>query len=312
MGGKPSADRVIVTLAERQHGVVSRPQLLAAGVSRRRIDYRIAGGLLRPLHRGVYIIGAAASPLARDVAACLACGPGAVISHRSAAALWGLVPYPTKARPWVTVPSPVRRVHPGIEVRRATIASTDIRHHRGLPVTSPPRTILDLAPALELEQLESAVAEAQYRGLATGGELATQLDRNRGRPGSPALASILDLPDGGQRTRSPAERMMLRTLREEGIEGYELNARIHGYEVDVLWRAERLAVEIDSYAAHSGPVAFERDRMKVATLESHGIMVMPITPRQLRDDRQGAIARLRETLRDRRAAAGRPQRLMSA
>jgi very-short-patch-repair endonuclease len=85
---------------------------------------------------------------------------------------------------------------------------------------------------------------------------------------------------------------MLRLLREAGLAGFELNQRIHGFEVDVLWRELNFAVEIDGYDAHSGRLAFERDRLKVATLKALGLDVMPITPRQLRDDPDGVIARL--------------------
>ena len=87
---------------------------------------------------------------------------------------------------------------------------------------------------------------------------------------------------------------MLRLLRDQGPTGFELNARVHGYEVDVLWREAGLALEIDSYAAHSGPVAFERDRLKIATLETRGLTVMPVTPRQVREDPRAVLARVRE------------------
>ena len=79
---------------------------------------------------------------------------------------------------------------------------------------------------------------------------------------------------------------MLRLLREAACHGYELNRRIHGFEVDVLWREHSFAVEIDGYEAHSGRLAFERDRLKVATLKAHGLHVMPVTPRQLRETRR--------------------------
>jgi very-short-patch-repair endonuclease len=190
-----------------------------------------------------------------------------------------------------------------VSIVRASLERRDIRHRHGLPLTSPPRTILDNAAILDLDALERVVAEAQYRGLASDRELLGQLDRNPGRSGTPALRDVLDLPGGPQRTRSQPEREMLRLLRAEGPHGYELNARIHGYEVDVLWRDAGMALELDSYAAHSGPVAFERDRLKVATLEARGLTVMPITPRQARDDPRGVLARVREALELARARA---------
>jgi very-short-patch-repair endonuclease len=165
-----------------------------------------------------------------------------------------------------------------------------------MSLTSPPRTILDLAGELGLEDLERLVAEADYRRLASGRELREQLERNAGKRGNAVLRSVLDLPGGPARTRSPAERRMLRLLREAGVTGYELNRRIHGFEVDVLWRELGFAVEIDGYDAHSGRLAFERDRLKVATLKARGLDVMPVTPRQLRDDPDGVVARLLRAL----------------
>jgi very-short-patch-repair endonuclease len=165
-----------------------------------------------------------------------------------------------------------------------------------MPLTSPPRTILDLAGELDLEALERLVAEAEYRRLAGERELREQLERAPGKRGNARLRSVLDLPGGPARTRSPAERRMLRLLRDAGLTGYELNERIHGFEVDVLWRELDFAVEIDGYEAHSGRVAFERDRLKVATLKARGLDVMPVTPRQLRDDRDGVCLRLLRAL----------------
>jgi hypothetical protein len=167
--------------------------------------------------------------------------------------------------------SPERKIaRSRIEVHRGFLGPRDIRRRHRLVLTSPPRTILDLAAALDPERLERLVAEARYLRLASETELRGQLERNPGRPGGPALRAVLGLPGGPRRTRSPAEQQMLRLLRDAGVEGYEVNARIHGYEVDLLWREEGLAVEIDGYGAHGGRVAFERDRLKAATLEARG------------------------------------------
>ena len=165
-----------------------------------------------------------------------------------------------------------------------------------MPLTSPPRTILDLAGELGKDDLERLVAEANYRRLASAPELRAQLERNPGKRGNATLRTVLDLPGGPARTRSPAERLMLQLLRQAGLTGYELNQRIHGFEVDVLWRELSFAVEIDGYDAHSGRLAFERDRLKVAILKAQGMDVMPITPRQLRDDPEAVVARLRRAL----------------
>jgi very-short-patch-repair endonuclease len=269
--------------------------------ARGRSDRRLADERLHPVHRGIYLVGhRAPPPLAREAAALLACGPRAVLSHRTAAALWELLPYPVSADVCVTVPGGTRHTRPGLAIVRSTLERRDVRRRRGLRLTSPPRTILDVASALDDETLERLVADAEYRRLASEREIRQQLERNPGRHGTPALRALLGMPGGPQRTRSPAERHLLRLLRREGLEGYELNARIHGHEVDVLWRAEGLVLEVDGYDAHMGRIAFERDRLKAATLEAHGVVVMPITPRRLLADPEGVFGRLRAALEMRR------------
>lgn len=284
-------------MAARQHGVVARRQLLEAGVSAQQIKVRLRGGRLHEVHRGVYLVGhVVPPPYAREQAALLACGPAAVLSHRSAAALWGLLSYPPTAPVRLTLPPGRSADRPGLAIHRLCLEGRDTRRRHGLPLTSPPRTILDLAAELARAALERLVAEAAYRRLAGEGELRDQLARNPRKHGAPALRAVLDLPGGPRRTRSPAERAMLRLLRRAGFNGYETNARIGGYEVDILWRDLQLAVEVDGYEAHSGRVAFERDRLKIATLKARGVDVMPVTGRQIRDDPDGVAARLRRAV----------------
>ncbi len=334
-----SADRVIATIAGCQFGVVAQWQLLQAGVTPEQIKARSRSGRLHEIHRGVYLAGhAAPAPYAREMAALLACGEGAsvkirggnpvllhsarsaaVLSHRTAASLWDLLPCPAPGDVCVTSPHGRGATRSGIEAHRAALDRRDIRRRHGMPLTSPPRTILDLAATLgiredgpstdplepqRLDELERLVAEAQYRRRATDAELRDQLDRNPNRPGVRALRTVLDLPGGPRRTRSPGERALLRLLREREITGYETNAEVGGHEVDFLWRDLRFAVEVDGYDAHSGRIAFERDRLKVAVLNAHDIAVMPVTGRRIRRDPDGVVARLLSALRA-RAAAGR-------
>jgi very-short-patch-repair endonuclease len=292
-----SVDGLVAALAARQHGVVARWQLLQAGVSARQIELRLHSGRLHQIHQGVYLVGhTVRPPLAPEQAALLACGEQSVLSHRSAANLWGLLPYPASAKAWVTVPPERSSDRPGLYISRASVPARDVRQRNGLRVTSPPRTILDLSALLDEEGLERVVAEAAYRRLASETELTVQIEGNEGRRGITTLRRVLDLPGGPRRTRSPAEQATLRLLRRAGIRGYETNARIHGYEVDLLWRSEGLAVEVDGWDAHSGRVAFERDRLKAATLGANGVTVMPITGRQIRDDPLGVMSRLKRAL----------------
>lgn len=288
---------MISGLAGRQHGVVARRQLLQAGITRHQVALRLTDGRLHEVHRGVYLVGhTVPPPHAREQAALLACVPGAVLSHRTAGALWSLLAYPVAAPVRVTLRRGRTAARPGITTHRATLERRDVRRRHGLPLTSPPRTILDLACELDRDELELVVAEASYRRLATERELRDQLERNPGKRGNASLRRVLELAGGPQRTRSVAERRMLRLLRDAGVTGYEANARIHGYEVDLLWREHGLAVEIDGYAGHSGRVAFERDRLKIATLKAHGVDVVPVTPRRIRDDPDGTLGRLLRAL----------------
>jgi very-short-patch-repair endonuclease len=283
---------VISRLAGRQRGVVARWQLLAAGVTRNQIDVRVAAGRLHEIHRGVYLVGHEVAPLhAAEAAAVLACHGHATISHESSAVLWELTPYraPTPIR--VTV-SPERRLDRlNLHIHRATLAPGDICRRHGLPLTSPPRAILELAGSLELGELEHLIAEAHYRKLASDAELRQQVARNPGRRGVRRLRAVLELPGGPRRTRSPAERELLGLLRRANVTGYETNARIHGFEVDFLWRKQRLVVEVDGFDGHCGRVAFERDRLKAATLIARGLRVMHVTGRQVRRDPDGVLAR---------------------
>ena len=287
-----STDAILIALAKHQHGVVARWQLLGRGVTRNQIATRLADGRLVELHRGVYLVGGIAPRRAREAAALLAYGPRAVLSHRTAASLWDLLPYPATAPVWITIPPERNAPHAGIKAVRATLPTLDIRRRETLRVTSPPRTILDLAAHVPVDDLENLVAEAHFRRHARERELGEQLERNPGKRGCPALRAVLDLPGGPQRTRSKGERRLLRLLRERGITGFEANAYIHGYEVDFLWREERVVVELDGYDGHSSRKAFERDRLKWAELTAFGVRVLPVTGRQLRDHPDAVVQRL--------------------
>src|SRR5689334_18698184 len=177
-----SVDRIIAALASRQHGVVAHWQLVAAGVTTNQIEWRLRNGRLHELHRGVYLVGhRAPPPLAVEQAALLACGEAAALSHRSAANVWNLLPYPASAPVWVTVPPGKHATRPRIKFHRARLARRDIRKRSALRLTSPPRTILDLSARLDANELESVVAEAEFRRLASQAELRAQVEGNEGK-----------------------------------------------------------------------------------------------------------------------------------
>src|SRR4051812_28832084 len=203
-----SVDRLIAALAERQDGVVARWQLLQAGLTARQIELRLESGRLHEIHRGIYLVGhKVPPPLAVEQAALLACGEAAVLSHRSAANLWNLLAYPASAPVWVTVPPGRSAARPGLRTKRANLARRDIRTRHGLRLTSPPRTILDLSPLLDEDALESVVAEAQYRRLASQRELSAQVQGSEGKRGVVKLRGCsISQADRGERGRGGSAR----------------------------------------------------------------------------------------------------------
>lgn len=287
-----SADALIAARAARQHGVVYREQLLAAGVSTQQIRCRVDSGRLTRLHRGVFLVGTVPPQHAVEQAALFACRP-ARLSHLSAAAVWELRSYPSAAPTWVTVAPDRHITRPGVIVRRAPVAARDMRRRSGLAVVCPPRAILDCAAILrDVRELEALVAEASFRGLASEDELRDQLVRNKGRPGCSALRSVLGMQGGPQRTRSGGERALLAALRGAGIGGFEANAVVHGYEVDLLWRELSCCVELDGWDGHRGRAAFERDRRKWGELQARGISVMPVSAREAQSDTPAVVGRI--------------------
>jgi very-short-patch-repair endonuclease len=301
-----SADRAIAELAGRQRGVVTRAQLLAAGIEASAIERRRRAGRLHAVHRGIYLVGHRAMAAgAREAAALLACGDGAVVSHLSAAHLLQLLPYPANRRPVDIAVSGRQGVpRPGIRIHRVkALDQRDVNRIDGLPVTTAARTLLDLAAVLPSDLLERAAAEAQVRRLVRRRDLVDQLERNQGRRGVRALRELLD-ERGAAPTRSEAERRLLRLIRSADLATPEVNARVGRYEVDFLWRAERLVVEVDGFAYHANRRAFESDRRRDATLAASGYMVLRVTWRQIVDAPEAVIARIAATLAVRRTDVG--------
>ena len=288
MWGLMHVDERVAWIASRQYGAISHGQALACGHGRDAITSRLRRGLLHPLYRAVYLVGhAVPPPLAREAGAILACGEGAVLSHASAAALYGLV----AERPHtvhVTVAGRDARRR-GIHVHRTArlLAGAVLRQH-GLPVTSPQRTITDLADTAPAAVLENAIAEARRRRLITEVEIAP------GRKGAARLRAIA--AEGARLTRSEAERRLLALIRSAGLSPPETNVRIGRHEVDFLWRAERLVVEVDGFAFHGDRAAFERDRHRDATLQGQGFRVTRLTWRQITQRPEAVVATLAAAL----------------
>lgn len=197
MGGEldtQAREQAVARLAARQHGVLTRGQLLQAGLGEDAIDSRLKRGRLRRLHRGVYVLGPTVPEHARETAGVLACGPGAVSSHRSAAFLWRLLPYPARARGVdVTVAGRNATTRPGITVHRVReLSAVETTTKHGIPVTTPARTLLDLASSVAPRELEQALAEAFARNLTTRPKLLSLVERRRRHRGARPLRTMLE------------------------------------------------------------------------------------------------------------------------
>jgi very-short-patch-repair endonuclease len=293
---RPGRDWMIATLATMQYGVVSRAQLLAAGIGPGAIETRLKRHQLHPLHRGVYAVGhTALVPLARELAAVLACGSGAVLSHRTAAWIWRILEFAGELID-VTVPRSNRR-RPGLTVHRSrSLGPEDTRVHRGIPVTAPARTLLDLAEVATARELERAFDEAITQRLTTYPALAAAVQQANGHRGIRALRELLARTEEPTITRSEAEERFLALTREADLPAPQVNARVGAHIVDFLWPDRRLVVEVDGYRFHASRTAFERDRRRDADLNATGFRVLRITWRQLVEEPVAVIARLAQAL----------------
>jgi very-short-patch-repair endonuclease len=289
-----AGDRAVARLAELQHGVVSRAQLLVLGFGKHAIQSRLDRALLHPVHRGVYHVGyIAPTPLASEMAAVLACGRRAVASHRTSGYVWALLPKP---RGDVHVSGAVRGHRSGIRAHRVPVDSNEVACCRGIPVTSPARTMVDLAAELEPLQLESLIAEAERRDLLRRRELVATVEASGQRSGCVRLRELLRDEHTPLLTRSDTERRLLRLIRAAGLPRPEHNVPVGPYELDMLWRDARVVVELDGYEFHSSRAAFERDRARDAELQASGFVVLRFTWRQVKDQPELVIARLARTL----------------
>jgi very-short-patch-repair endonuclease len=278
-----AADEAVVALARRQHGVISAAQLRRAGLGPRAVRGRVSRGWLRRQHKGVYLVGALETELTAPAAAILAVDGAGVISHRSAAAIWGLVPTRPPDPIHVTLLNANRRSRPGLTVHHHELLAAEIRRRHGLRLTSPARTLRDLA-ASSPSELERAYNEALVLGLVTHQEVRVVA------AGSPALRAIVE--DNPGMTRSRMERALRALIKKAGLPAPQTNVKVHGYEVDMYWPAHRLVVEFDGWNTHSSRSAFESDRLKDAALQLAGERVLRVTGRQLERRPEELVARL--------------------
>lgn len=277
-------DVVLARIAAQQHGVVHLDQLLAIGLRIGAVNARVRNGRLHRLHRCVFAVGhTRVSREARWLAAVLALGDGAVLSHVSAAALWGIRPS-SATRAHVTVPTSAGHPHrAGIVVHRSrTLTPADVERRGVIAVTSVARTLLDLAAMLAAGPLERAVERSLSLRLFDLAAVSTVIDANPTRPGATTLRRIIaTIHHEPAVTRSKLEDLMRDLCDAHGLPRPEVNALVGGEEVDFLWRARRLIVETDGHADHGTRSAFERDRAKDARMTLRGYRVVRFTYRQV-------------------------------
>ena len=285
-------------LARRQHGVVSVGQLAALGMTRGAVGHRLRQDRLRAVHRGVYLVGPVWGPRTRDAAALLAVGRAAVLSHRSAGALWGLLRADGDADAVdVTVAGRQPGARAGVRVHRVrTLDPCEVATRDGLAVTTPARTLLDLSAVVPARDLARALEEAELQRVVRVADLQLALRRHRGHRGIRALRAALDARREPRLTRSRAEARLLELVLAAGFPMPETSVRVGRHEVDLLWRAQRLVVEVDGYAFHGSRAAFERDRRRDADLLAAGHRVLRVTWRHLDGEPEAVVARLATAL----------------
>jgi very-short-patch-repair endonuclease len=295
-----TADQRLAAVADAQNAQISSPQLAAIGFTIAMIRTRVEAGRLRRRHQGVYAVGHALDvALGNETAALLAVGPPVAAAFGSAAFLWGLLLSPPPEAEVVVAAPRSSRSRRGIRIHRSTtLTAKDVQLHHGLPITTPTRTLLDLAATRPQRELERALDEALHRRLTSPTKIRDAIARTPTHPGTRPLTALLDPDRARGTTRSELEQRMLAIIRAAALPDPERNARIGPYEVDLLWPAASLVIEVDSYQWHSGPRAFKRDRRKDAYLKDHGLDVLRVTSEMI-DEPLPLVARIARIIAER-------------
>jgi very-short-patch-repair endonuclease len=278
---KCSTDREIARLASRSHGVVTRRDLLRAGITDAEIKHRLSFGALFPEHRGVYRVGhRAPSVEAWYLAAVRACGERALLSDRAAAYIWGVV---RGAAPPPEVVAPTYRRVKGVVVHRGDRKGT---RHRGIPITTVPQTLVDLAATLSTEDLARACHEAGVKHKTTPRQVKQVMGRTKG------AANLRAVLDGEQVTLSTLERRFLQRLKEAGLPLPVTNRPAGTKRVDCRWPDRRLTVELDSYTFHNSRHSWEQDRQREREARARGDVFRRFTLTDVDDQPAPMLAEL--------------------
>lgn len=305
-----SLDARIAALAARQYGVVSHAQLVALGAGRGAIAARLRSRRLVRLHRGVYAVGhAVLRAEGYWLAAVFSAGEGAVLSHRSAAALWDLRREARAVADVLVVREGGRARRRGVAMHRTTfLPPHEATERHGIPVTSPARTLLDVAEILQRHQLDRALEQAEMTGVFDLTAIARVIREHPGRKGGRRLATAVEQQFGeAPLTRSDLEARMRALCRAAGLPQPHANHRIAGVEGDFVWPDLGVVVEVDSFYTHGTHAAFERDRRKDAALTAAGLTVLRYTDRAVDREQDRITETLVATLRARTARRSSPR-----
>jgi hypothetical protein len=298
--GLPHNHSELAELATRQHGVVSIRQLTQRlGYSQSAVARAVADMRLHRLHRGVYAVGhTGISRHGECLAAVLACGPGALLSHHSAGWLWGV----SKIRPIppaVTTPVPRQR-RSSIRLHHSRTLSGDDRAMReGIPVTALPRTLLDLAATIPFDRLQRILERCEELKLFDLDPVESVLRRNSRHRGTGRLGRAIALYKPPSFTRSGLERFFLRLVEDAGLRRPVTGFNEIGFELDAYWPEQRFAVELDMFETHGSRAAFERDRLRQEELKLAGIEMIRVTGARLEREPDRVIERVARLLRQR-------------
>lgn len=281
-------------IATRQYGVISLAQLVDLGLTRQAVAARARDGRLHRVHRGVYAVGHRhLTRNGRWLAAVLAAGPTAALSHRHALALWELRPHPAGAID-ITVVSRGRRHRAGIRFHCVRSLAPDDRTIRdGIPVTSVARALLDYASTASAQQLRTVIEAAERLELLDGRAIQDILDRSPGRATRRLRAALAEITDAVPWTRSELEREFLTLVREAGLPEPQVNVSVLGDDADFFWPHARLVVEADSWGFHRTRARFEEDRRRDTRRQLHGLRAIRITQRRIHTERIRVQAELR-------------------
>jgi Transcriptional regulator, AbiEi antitoxin len=292
--------RGLAELAARQHGVVSFRQLRALGFSKGKIARSQEAFRLRRVHRGVYAVGHdRISDRGRCMAAVLACRHGAVLSHWSAAWLWGLQPRcPAEIEVTVATTGHRRR---NIQVHHAQSLSSEWGHIDHIPVTALPCTLLDVATTRSSKDLTDAIDRAKRLGFLDLDAIDRLLDRRKVSPGNGPLRKAIDVYRDPAFDRARSERLFLDLVKKAGLPRPALNTWVGRFEIDAYWEAERFAVEVDGWETHGTRRAFEEDPVRIEDLKLAGIDAIRITARRIEREPGEVGRRLRLHLERRRS-----------